>query len=403
VTSPGTDRSYRALLAVPSLGRVLLGMAISRIAAGMLSVAVVLFTLERYDAPALAGLVAFVSIVPGLIVSPVAGALLDRHGRTRLIVLDLFVVSGALWLIAGLAIADALPAWLLVAIVAAASLTGPLSATGLRSLFPLIVPEHLWERANAVDSNGYVLMTLVGPPAAGALVQFAGGPEALIVIGLVFALAAVAFIGSPDPVTDTVSTGSLLRDAWQGLVYTWTNPTLRGLGVSIATINIGGGILTILVPLIVLDRLAGTEAMVGLVFAVMGVSGAIAAFVFGRVDTVGRERPMLALPMLAMAGGLLLLLLGPSLELLVIALGIYGFMNGPLDIALFTLRQRRTDVAWMGRAFAVSMSLNYTGVPIGSLVAGLFGTGSLEISVALAALATLLASGLAWRLVPDVA
>jgi hypothetical protein len=47
-----------------------------------------------------------------------------------------------------------------------------------------------------------------------------------------------------------------------------------------------------------------------------------------------------------------------------------GVATGPFDIGLFTLRQRRTDPAWFGRAFAVSMSLNSVGNPIGSALAG---------------------------------
>jgi MFS family permease len=394
------DRSYRALLAVPSLGRILLGMAISRIGGGMLSVAAILFTLERYDSPALAGLVSFASVAPGLLVSPIAGALLDRHGRTRLIVLDLIVGSIALLLIAVLAVLDLLPPWLLVAIMAVASLTSPLSTTGLRSLFPIIVPPHLWERANAVDSNGYVLMTLIGPPSAGALVQFAGGPAAMVVIGVVLAVSAAILAGSPDPETDTVTSGSILKDAWLGLIYTWRNPSLRGLGFSISALNLAGGALTIVIPLIILQRLGGTEAMVGLAFAVMGITGAVAAFMFGRVRSEGIERPMLALPMLGVAAALLLLLPGPNLVLLVLALGAFGFLNGPLDIALFTLRQRRTDPAWMGRAFAVSMAFNYAGVPLGALAAGLMGSSGIELVVLLAILCSVAAAAIAWWLIP---
>jgi MFS family permease len=396
------DRSYRALLAVPSLGRVLLGMAISRIGGGMLSVAAILFTLERYDSPALAGLVSFASIAPGLLVSPIAGALLDRHGRTRLIVLDLVVGSIALLLIATLAVADLLPPWLLVAIMGVASLTSPLSTTGLRSLFPIIVPPHLWERANAVDSNGYVLMTLIGPPAAGALVQFGGGPAAMVAIGVVLAVSAAILAGAPDPETNTASSGSILRDAWLGLVYTWRNRSLRGLGFSISALNLAGGATTIILPLMILDRLGGTEAMVGIAFAVMGITGAVAAFVFGRVDSEGIERPMLALPMLGMAAAVLLLLPG-NLILLLIALAAFGFLNGPLDIALFTLRQRRTDPAWMGRAFAVSMAFNYAGVPLGSLTAGLLGTAGIEIVIVLAALCCVVAAAIAWWWIPGQA
>ncbi len=56
--------------------------------------------------------------------------------------------------------------------------------------------------------------------------------------------------------------------------------------------------------------------------------------------------------------------------LLALAMFIFGLLNGCADIALFTVRQRRTDPAWMGRAFAVSMAFNFMGFPIGAAIAG---------------------------------
>ncbi|TMD27644.1 MAG: hypothetical protein E6I94_09445, partial [Chloroflexi bacterium] len=69
-TEPALDRSYRALLDVPSLDRVLLGMIIARTAGAMVGVAIVLFTLITYGSPELAGLATFCSVFPGLLVSP---------------------------------------------------------------------------------------------------------------------------------------------------------------------------------------------------------------------------------------------------------------------------------------------------------------------------------------------
>jgi hypothetical protein len=37
---------------------------------------------------------------------------------------------------------------------------------------------------------------------------------------------------------------------------------------------------------------------------------------------------------------------------------------------LFSLRQRRTASAWLGRAFAVSMAFNAVGIPVGAGLAG---------------------------------
>jgi len=53
-----------------------------------------------------------------------------------------------------------------------------------------------------------------------------------------------------------------------------------------------------------------------------------------------------------------------------IVMTLLGVLNGPLDIAMFTLRQRRTAPEWVGRAFAVSVSVNWIGSPIGSAAAG---------------------------------
>lgn len=407
MTPPTEATSYRALLSIPRLGRVIVSMQLARIAQSMVGVALVLFVLQEYRSPALAGLVTFAGIVPGLLVAPIAGALLDRHGRTRLIILDYVVALASLVLIGLLAIADLLPAPLLVTIAVLSSVTGILSHTGLRSLFPILVPEHLWERVNAVDSNGYVVATILGPPIAAALVTVLGGPIALVIIGGSFGLAAIALIGAPDPASTSASSGNLVRDAWDGLRYTFRNPTLRGLGLAVTTLNIAGGMSTIVVPLIVLDRLRAGETAVGLVFAVSGITGMVSVFLFGRTDTRGREWQMLTVPMLLMAPTFALLLLAAGaavpavgLGILALALGIYGLLNGPLDIALFTVRQRRTDPAWMGRAFAVSMAFNFMGYPIGAAVAGVLATSSIELAVIVGVVAALVASVLAAVLIP---
>jgi len=401
VTAGAPTPSYRALLGVPYLGRALGGMQLARIAQSMTGLAMVLFTLARYHSPELAGVVTFAAIAPGLVVSPIAGALLDRHGRTRLITLDFLIAFGSMALIGALALRDALPAWLLVLISAASALTGPLSATGLRSLFPLMAPRYLWERLNAVDSNGYVVATIVGPPVAALMVGILGGPVAIIVIGVLFAVAAAIVVGVPDPEAETATSGSLLRDAWDVLRYAWGNRTIRGLGFSITTLNIAGGIGSIVVPLLVIDRLGYDQATVGLVFAASGVTGVVAGLASGRIDTRGRERALIVVPMLAYAASVSVLLIPAGIAAPVIAMALAGLANGPMDVAMFTVRQRRTDPAWMGRAFAVSMSFNFAGYPIGAAMGGFLAARSIELGIVVAVLACLAATVLAARMIPD--
>ena len=382
------------------MGRILLGMVVSRVAASMLGVALVLFTLGRFGSPELAGIVTFVSVTPGLLVGPIAGALLDRHGRARLIILDQAVAFASLLAIAVLALAGALTPLLLILITAVAGLTHPLSNVGLRTLFPLIVPRRLWERVNALDSNGYVVATLIGPPAAGVLVETLGGPAALIGIAALYALAAVVIIGVKDPPGSTSAEGRILRNAWDGLRYTIENKTLLGIGIGLAVLNVGGGIVSIVLPVILLNDLHLGDAVVGGVWAVMGVTGGVGALAAGRWRISGKEQPILVWSMVGYAASGLFVLASPTLAMILLTVALQGFVNGPMDVAMFTLRQRRTDPAWLGRAFAVSMSLNFLGYPIGAALGGQLAAMGSAIAVGTAIAVSALSAVLAWRLIP---
>ena len=390
--------TYRALLAIPGFPRLVGSMMLARVAQQMVSLVLVLFALERYGSATVAGVVTFLAIAPGLLCSPIAGALLDRHGRTRLVILDYAVEGLALIVIATLAMADLLPIPVLLLIVVVTSLTGPLSNTGIRTLFPVLVPRELWERANAVDSNGYVVASIFGPALAGALVATLGAPAALVVTGILFAIAAVVAIGMRDPSPRTES-GALLRDAWDGLVYTARHPSLRSLALSISVANIGWGTFFIALPVLVLERLGGDAAYVGNLYALLGVVGFLAVFAMGRISTRGRERMLLAGAMVGQALAFAVALVSGGNALFVaLAMVVLGLSTGPFDVTLFTVRQRRTDPAWMGRAFAVSMALNFAGFPLGAAIGGAIVPVSLEAAIVIAIVAEVGGALLAQRL-----
>jgi MFS family permease len=374
-------------------------MLLARTATTMVELVLVLFALERFHSPGLAGAVTFLSLAPGLLVSPIAGALLDRHGRTKLMVVDYIVAATALALIVGLGVVDQLTEVLLLAIVTVMSLTFPLSTTGVRTMFPLIVPRPLWERANAVDSNGYVVSSIFGPAIAGALVAAVGSLWALGLTSAIYAVAAIITLPLRDPL-GRIPHGGLMSDAWAGLVYTWRNATLRGLGISVSTTNLANGLFYIGLPVFVLSRLGGGAAQVGQLFALMGVTAAVSVLFVGRIGTEGRERQLLAAAMVLTGVGYGAVLFSPNLLFAAVVMAVIGLATGPFDVVLFTLRQRRTDPAWLGRAFAVSMSLNFLGFPVGSAVGGALVPISLELTFLGALALTLVAAVLSFALIP---
>jgi MFS family permease len=362
--------SYLTLFRVPGFLRLASATMLVRTAEAMWQVALVLFVLQRFHSPGLAGFSLFASIAPGIVVGPVAGVLLDRHGRIRLMLLDYGVAAAATLLIVVLAVTGRLTPLLLFPILLLASLTSPLGSVGGRSLFPVIVPRQLWDRANAVDSTGYTLTSIVGPAIAGVLTTIGGGELALAATAVLFLASTLVIVGVRDPAPSVPANGAMASAAWEAVLYVLHNPALRGLAASISIGNLGQGILMVGVPVLILQVLHGSPTLVGLAWAASGLAGVITVLIAGRFNSEGREKVLLVGGTLAGAAGFAVVALSQSIPGAILGMTLFGAGMGPGDIGLFSLRQRKTDPAWFGRAFAVSMNLNFTGVPIGSAIAG---------------------------------
>jgi MFS family permease len=243
------------------------------------------------------------------------------------------------------------------------------------------------------------LAQIAGPGLAGVLTASFGGPAALAgaAIGYVLAIAALARVPEPRIARD-VST-NILRDAWQGIGYVLRNRTLRWIAAAISTSNIGFGILIVALPLLVF-RLHGDAAVVGAVFALQGAVAVPAALFGGRLSTVGRERQIMAVTDAVIAVTSLALLI-PSMAALAFAVAVAGFAQGPANVAMFSLRQRSTDRAWFGRAFAISMSLNFVGQPLGSALSGPIVNSSLTLAIVLVALLSAASGVMVLKLIPS--
>ena len=174
-------------------------------------------------------------------------------------------------------------------------------------------------------------------------------------------------------------------DARAAMGYVWRNQVLRMLAGTMTVFNACGGILTVAIPFIVLRGLHGGSTTVGLLFAIMGAAGFIAGLLTGRFGTENREKRLLAISCMTTAVAFVLLAFDRHEVVLIALIAVIGIANGPLTVAMFSLRQRATDPMWFGRAFAVSMNLNFVGSPIGAAIAGAVLTHSVPLTLLVAA------------------
>lgn len=182
--------SYRQLLAAPDVRALLLATCLSRLAGRMFVLAIVLFALALADSPVLAGWLSFAAVAPGLVISPLAGALIDRVGSTWAITVDMVASAAFVAVLVTAAQLDIASTPALIVVVGLYSLTSPLSAAGIRALLPRLVPVDALDRANALDTATHGVSDVAGPALAGALVAFGGPKLALCTIAATYAAAA---------------------------------------------------------------------------------------------------------------------------------------------------------------------------------------------------------------------
>jgi len=286
-------------------------------------------------------------------------------------------------------------------LVVIGSLMNPLGTSGSRSLFPMVIPSKLWDRANAVDSMFYMVTTVLGPPLAGAIVAFSSPETAIAATAVVFLAGALTLTGVRDVHSPRDDRAGLLAEARAGVLYVVRNRALRGLAVGMSVVNVGQGIVIVALPVLVLERGYGGPQLVGALWSLMGASGIVSGLLAGRLGSVGRERPMLAFGILGIGSGIAAIAIATSIGEVALGVVLIGIGSSVMDVALFSLRQRVTDPAWFGRAFAVSMHLNYSGIPIGSAVSGPLLAISTPFALGVAVAFALAAAGLTWAMVPS--
>ena len=397
--------SYAWLLRRKGVPQVLLAASLSRLAGRMVTLAIILFTLDRFQSPALVGWVAFASLAPGLAVSPLAGALLDRIGAIRAIAIDMVASAVILFVFVATSLGGAMSVPAMLSLVTLFSLTSPLGAAAIRVVIPGLVSLDELDRANALDAGSYAVVDVIGPALAGALFGFAGAHACFLAIGGLYGLAAMALLPlTGQPLRSSAApTGPLLQEAAAGVLHVLRHRSLRGLAVAYSLYQLSMGVLIVVVPVAIVRHLGPgpwSETMTGALFAVVGLAGAAGAITAGWLDTNNRERHVIALGALLTALAIFPLGAAFGIAGLACAVIFVGFCAGPVDVGLLSLRQRRTEPGWLGRVLAVSMSLNLSGLPIGSALGGMLVVYSVPIALSVAALASLLAALAVYALVP---
>ena len=356
------EHPYRELLALPPVRRFIGGFFATTIGDGIVLVAVPWAALEH--APpgrgALAvALATFATLVAGLPLS----LLVQRRplsSRTILFV-DCAWRGGLFALIGALEIADAIDLTLLVALLAAASLTRTVAVGSRRLLLASLAPPE--RRLAASSVYGFVFMlgtTVVGGAVAGAVVPHGG-------VGTAFLLTAGSFLVFAATLGDAgVSAAAAAPQRGSGRVGA---AVVRLLAI-IGFVTLLDGVIEVAVPVFVRFDVGGGAGLYGAVFTCYGVGSLAATFALG---SLRRRVPLLPITFLTALGwgaaSVAFGLTSGEAGVLAIAL-VIGACWGPFGAATLAAIQEAAPPEALPRAMNAWAAVQTGAVPLGLAIGG---------------------------------
>ena len=313
------------------------------------------------------------SNLPRVLLSPVAGALVDRWDRRWVMILS-DGASGLGTIVIALAFfTDSMSLGVLVVVGAVSSAFQAFQWPAYQAATTLLVPKERYSRASGMVSMAEAVGQLVAPFLGGVLIAV-GGVATLLVIDAItftFAIVTLLIVRFPKPQRSKVgasSQGSLWRESLFGFRYLWHRHGLFALLLFFAGVNLSFGFIS---PIFVAYMLSfSSPATMGTLLS-LGATGMVVGSVIASVWK-GTSRRVLGIIATTVVLGVMLVVIGASTWFVSVLVALwFGMLVVPLAQAMsqsIWLAKVEPDV--QGRVFSVRSMISQGTGPIALALAG---------------------------------
>jgi MFS family permease len=247
---------------------VWLGQIISVLASGMTAFAFTIYMYQQTHSATAMGLVQVAFITPFLIMSPIAGVMVDRYDRKWMMMVSDIAGGLASLILLILYATGHLQFWHLYVASAVKGIGTTFQWPAYSAAISTMIPKEQYGRANGMMSLVEAGPGVVSPLLAGALLPFIGVPGILLADTITFGVAilTLSVVLIPNPprhAEETETKQSFLKQAMFGFKYIFARPSLLGLQLAFFFNNLFAGIGFTVVPAMILARTAQNSVVLG--------------------------------------------------------------------------------------------------------------------------------------------
>lgn len=350
-----------------------LGQLVSVVGSGLTSFALGVWTFERTGSATHFALIGLCAVLPRVLLSPLAGAVVDRWDRRRVMILS-DVGAGLSTLVVFLLFgANRLEIWHIYLLTSINAAFGTVQWPAFMAVTSLLVSQKNLGRANGMVQFGQATSEILAPALAGVLLGTIRLEGVILIDFATFVFAVITLLIVRFP-SSTGSPASLPGDAsfWRDLTVGWTyiaaRPGLLGLLGFFAVVNFLWGMVGALVTPMVLSWTS--SSVLGAVISIAGVgmlTGSLIMSIWG-----GPQRRINGVLRFELLSGFCFMLMGLRPSFWLVAAGAFG---AHVTIAIVygsnqAIWQSKVAPDLQGRVFAAQQMVARAAAPLAYLLAG---------------------------------
>lgn len=350
--------------------------------------------LEETNSPAFAGLVAAISALPGLLISPIGGWLVDHLGRRAVSIGADLLSSLAVIAFPIVAMTTGLTSSTILIIAVVGAIFDPAGYTARKTLSADVAKASGIEldRLNGFHDGFMGVSWILGPAVGATLISTVGAVNSFWVSAGLFVFAALAIVFlrvgnlGKEAQDLAASRGEVSdRSIRIGFQVLWNDKLLRTITISILIIA-AVYMPTETVVLSTYFENLGKPASLGIVISALAAGSAIGSFGYGWISARLSRRTLVRTILISTAVSIIPMAFLPPLPILAAAGFFLGLSWGPFNPLISSLIQQRVPADQQGRVFGVQTAVFYAAPPLGMVIAGLsvenYGVGNTYLVLA---------------------
>jgi hypothetical protein len=311
--------------------------------------------------------------LPSIALAPIAGAIIDRHDRRRLMILSNVCAALCTMTLSLLFYQGWLRLWHICVVMVVLSMSESILRPAFNASVTLLVPKRQLGRASGMVQSSQATAQILAPLVAGVLITTIQMQGVLIIdfFTYVVAMLALLFVRIPTPEQTTeaaAAKGSLLSEAAFGWKYVMARPGILALLGFLAITNFIVTTSNILITPLVLSF--ADPRVYGIVLSVTGAGVLVGGLVMSFWG--GPKRRIYGVVFYGVVQGVSLIFQGlwPSAVLITAALIFAAFSAPVMNSSFVPILQSKTPPDVQGRVFAAVRLMSWCSVPVAYVLAG---------------------------------